>query len=117
MGETNSGEKDRQAKTQPLLGRNSQSLKSLRKTRLLNNGMERLDRKFCDIKLDDSTVKVGAFSGYGAIFGNEDAYGDVIERGAFSTSLQEWKGTGKLPPMLLQHGGGFMGGADDLVPI
>jgi HK97 family phage prohead protease len=65
-----------------------------------------------------ATDEVGRFSGYGAVFGNEDSTGDVIQRGAFADSLREWKARGKLPPMLLQHGGGpFGGGASDLLPV
>lgn len=60
---------------------------------------------------------MGAFEGYGAAFGNIDSYGDVIERGAFAQTLADWAGEGKHPPMLLQHGGGFLGGAEDLVPV
>jgi len=79
--------------------------------------VERLDARFCEVKLADTDAKTGTLSGYGAYFKNQDFYGDVIERGAFAETLEEWKAAGKLPPMLLQHGGGFMGGADDLVPI
>lgn len=62
--------------------------------------------------------KSGVFSGYGAVFGNVDSYGDVIEKGAFKDSLRGWEEKGKLPPMLLQHGGGFFGGgAEDLLPV
>jgi Escherichia/Staphylococcus phage prohead protease len=65
----------------------------------------------------DAEVK-GTFTGYGAVFGNLDAYGDVIAKGAFKQTLREWEDRGKLPPMLLQHGGGmFGGGVDDKVPI
>lgn len=67
-----------------------------------------------EVKLDDEAGKV---SGYGAMFGNTDSYGDVIERGAFAETLKEWRAKGKYPPMLLQHGGGFGGGADDMLPI
>jgi HK97 family phage prohead protease len=61
----------------------------------------------------------GAFSGYGAIFGNQDNLGDVIQEGAFTSTLKEWKKErGKWPPMLLQHGGGFFGGgAEDMLPV
>lgn len=60
----------------------------------------------------------GAFTGYGAVFGNTDAYGDVLQKGAFRETLRDWEGKGKYPPMLLQHGGGFFGGgADDLLPV
>lgn len=69
-----------------------------------------------EVKLDDAD-EAGKFSGYGAMFGNTDSYGDVIERGAFADTIKEWKSKGKLPPMLLQHGGGWLGGADDMLPI
>lgn len=69
-------------------------------------------------KQSDPDIKVGTFSGYGAIFNNIDAYGDTIEQGAFKDTLRDWKKKGKYPPMLLQHGGGYFGGtSDDLVPI
>jgi len=62
----------------------------------------------------------GTFSGYGAIFGNEDLQGDVLRKGAFTETLSEWRDRGKFPPMLLQHGG--MGGfnapsPDSLLPV
>lgn len=60
---------------------------------------------------------VGRFSGYGSVFDVEDSYGDVIIPGAFKASLKAWQSKKRLPPMLLQHGGGFLGGATDLVPI
>lgn len=56
------------------------------------------------------------FSGYGAVFGNVDSYGDVIAKGAFADTIREAKATGQWPAMLLQHGG--MGlTADDMTPI
>jgi HK97 family phage prohead protease len=64
-----------------------------------------------------SVTDTGTFSGYGAVFGNVDAYGDVIAAGAFTKSLATWGQRGKLPLMLLQHGGGFLGGAEDGIPI
>jgi uncharacterized protein len=78
---------------------------------------ERRDFSLTDVKLSGST-KTGLFSGYGAVFGNVDAVGDVIEKGAFAGSLREWQAQGKLPPMLLQHGGGMFGGSPDaMLPI
>jgi len=56
------------------------------------------------------------FSGYGAVFNNVDAYGDVIKPGAFAETLSEAQTTGQWPTMLLQHGGWGMS-ADDLTPI
>lgn len=75
--------------------------------------MERLEVKFA---ADDLDAKTGAFSGYGAVFGNIDAYGDVIAQGAFKSTLAEWERRGKLPPMLLQHGGWGMVDTD-AIPI
>ncbi len=84
-------------------------------TRRPEQTMERRDYGLVEVRAED---EAGKFSGYGAIFGNTDSYGDVIERGAFSKTLKEWGQRGKLPPMLLQHGGGFFGGgADDMLPI
>lgn len=69
------------------------------------------------IQLKRSTVTVeGTFSGYGAVFGNRDTYGDVIAKGAFAESLRDWSKLGRLPPMLLQHGG-VLGPAEDLTPV
>lgn len=56
----------------------------------------------------------GEFSGYGAVFGNVDSYGDVIAKGAFRDTLREWKKEKRLPPMLVQHGGWGMGDMDGL---
>jgi len=79
-------------------------------------GLEYLGVQFLETKLADVP---GAFSGYGAIFGNFDANDDVIRSGAFTRTLKEWEADrGKLPPMLLQHGGGFFGGsAEDMLPV
>ncbi|WP_225783339.1 HK97 family phage prohead protease [Xenophilus sp. Marseille-Q4582] len=61
--------------------------------------------------------QVMSFSGYGAVFGNVDAYGDVIEAGAFSKFLADVKsGAQPWPAMLSQHGGWQMS-AEDMTPI
>lgn len=78
----------------------------------------KMDRLRLDMEVKFSEDKSsGVFSGYGAIFGNTDSYGDVIQKGAFKDTLRAWEDKGKYPPMLLQHGGGFLGGADDLLPV
>jgi hypothetical protein len=60
----------------------------------------------------------GKFSGMGAVFGNADAYGDVIAKGAFSETLRDWERRAKYPPMLLMHGGvPFGGSADAMLPV
>jgi HK97 family phage prohead protease len=77
-----------------------------------------MDRSRVDLEVKFASDKSGVFSGYGAIFGNTDSYGDVIEKGAFKDTLRAWEDKGKFPPMLLQHGGGMFGGnADDLLPV
>ena len=59
----------------------------------------------------------GHFSGYGAVWGNIDSHGDVIERGAFLNSLSAWQAKGKLPPMRLQHGSAGNPFAHDDLPV
>ncbi len=76
-----------------------------------------MDRVRFDLEVKFASDKSGVFSGYGAVTGNMDAGGDVIEKGAFKRTLREWEEKGKFPPMLLQHGGGFLGGADDMLPV
>lgn len=56
------------------------------------------------------------FNGYGAVFGNVDAYGDVIQPGAFADTLSNSVKSGQFPAMLMQHGGWGMG-AEDMTPI
>lgn len=59
-----------------------------------------------------------SFEGYGAVFGNVDATGDVIEPGAFAAFLADIQsGKQNWPAMLLQHGGSLFGSAEDMTPI
>lgn len=44
-----------------------------------------------------------SFSGYAAVFGSVDSGRDLIRRGAFSETLSQWRGKGRLPTMLWQH--------------
>lgn len=70
-----------------------------------------------EIKLAPGEDATMSFSGYGAVFGNVDAYGDVIDPGAFSQYLADVKaGTQGWPAMLSQHGG-FGMSADDMTPV
>jgi len=56
------------------------------------------------------------FKGYGAVFGNVDSYGDVLEPGCFEKTLKAATKSGDFPSMLLQHGGwGMM--AQDMMPV
>jgi len=47
----------------------------------------------------------GTFSGYGAVFGNVDHWGDVIAPGAFAKTLAAFAAKGTMPAMLWQHKG------------
>lgn len=73
-------------------------------------------RPIVEFKRENVTSQ-GVFSGYGAVFSNVDSYGDAIAPGAFTNTLAAWKAKGKLPKMLLQHGGGFGSSAEDGIPI
>lgn len=45
----------------------------------------------------------GFFSGYASVFDVEDSYGDVVKKGAFLNSINEWQSKNKMPPVLWQH--------------
>lgn len=70
-----------------------------------------------EIKAAGESDGLRTFEGYGSVFGTIDSYNDTIEKGAFRSTLKEWKTRERLPKMLLQHGGGFLAGADDMIPI
>jgi HK97 family phage prohead protease len=56
------------------------------------------------------------FTGYGAVFGNVDSYGDVIAPGAFADTIANSRKSGRWPAMLSQHGA--MGlTSEDLTPV
>lgn len=58
-----------------------------------------------EVKLSSLTETDGkmTFSGYGAAFNNEDSYGDVIEKGAFTETLEAHRKSGSSPLMFLNH--------------
>lgn len=84
--------------------------------------MTTIERKrvaFVDIvteQKDAGDSKEMRFKGYGAVFGNVDSYGDVLEQGAFEKTLKEAAKSGDYPSMLLQHGGWGMS-AQDMMPV
>lgn len=76
--------------------------------------MERMLVPLCEIKFANDVAM--EFSGYGAVFGNVDAHGDVIAPGAFAETLHRAQKSGRWPAMLSQHGG--MGlTSQDLTPV
>lgn len=78
--------------------------------------IERASFGLREVKLAPSESEGMTFEGYGAVFGNVDAYGDVIQPGAFADTLAASHKSGIWPAMLLQHGGWGMG-AQDMTPI
>ncbi|MEN9807212.1 MAG: hypothetical protein RL756_1732 [Pseudomonadota bacterium] len=70
-----------------------------------------------EVKFDPAESEAMAFQGYGAVFGNVDAYGDVIKAGAFARYLADVKsGRTAWPMMLSQHGAAGLT-AEDMTPI
>ncbi len=79
--------------------------------------MDRIQCDLIELKLAGSSTDVMSFSGYGAVFGNVDSYGDVIDPGAFATYLSDVQaGRQPWPAMLSQHGGWGVT-SQDLTPI
>lgn len=62
-----------------------------------------------ELKFASESGEAGQFSGYGAVYGNVDAHGDVIEPRAFAASLAEHKAAGTMPGLYIEHGP-WMGG-------
>jgi HK97 family phage prohead protease len=62
-----------------------------------------------EVKFTEAGAPAGVFSGYGAVFGNQDTHGDVIKPGAFSESIAETKTAGRNVPMHVMHRGAFGG--------
>jgi len=62
-----------------------------------------MDKRAFRMELKDVQPETGTFVGYLSTFGNTDAQGDVVERGAFSRTLDRWKQKGKPIPLLWQH--------------
>ena len=63
-----------------------------------------MELKHIDFGLSIKTVENdGVFEGYASTVGNVDRGGDVVEAGAFTKSLDQWKSQGRLPKMLWQH--------------
>ncbi len=52
-----------------------------------------------EVKFAADDVVTKSFTGYGAVFGNVDSYGDVLVKGAFKASLK----SGETPLMFLNH--------------
>ena len=51
----------------------------------------------------DDGLEDGVFSAYASVFGNRDAYGDVVVKGAFADDLKAWAESGQNIPLLFGH--------------
>lgn len=66
-----------------------------------------MDLKYIDRPFEVKGVEEdGIFEGFGSVFGNVDAYKEIVAPGAFAESLAGWKTAGRLPPVLWQHRSG-----------
>ncbi|MCD1591804.1 HK97 family phage prohead protease [Qipengyuania citrea] len=57
----------------------------------------------CKLSSVDEADGKMTFTGYGAVFGNVDSYGDVIANGAFAKSIKKHTKDGSAPLMFLNH--------------
>lgn len=56
------------------------------------------------IKADEAGLEEGQFVAYASTFDREpDSYGDVVAKGAFAKSLEEWEKSGNVIPVLFGH--------------
>lgn len=77
--------------------------------------MDRLDCGLVEVKF--AGAESMSFSGYGAVFGNIDAYGDVIDPGAFAKNLADIEAKTAAWPLMLSQHGGLQLTAEDMTPI
>lgn len=62
--------------------------------------LNRLNARF-DVRA--ANPETGEFSGWAMVFGNQDDYGTIFDRGCFTESLAEHAARGAMPAMLWQH--------------
>lgn len=68
----------------------------------LKNSLTTRSRMDMDLTIK-SVSDSGEFEGYGSVFGVKDSYGDIVVKGAFAASLNDWNNKGRLPALLWQH--------------
>ena len=64
--------------------------------------LERIVLPF-EVKMIDGDSQAGEFEGWASTFNGVDSYGDMIAKGAYTKTLDDWRDKGKLPAMLWQH--------------
>ena len=66
--------------------------------------MERFIAPLKEVKMaPDDSSNLGEFEGYASVWGSVDLGGDMIERGAYKNTLDEWANKGQLPQLLYYH--------------
>ena len=61
---------------------------------------EDLTLRSTPLELKRQTIDTGMFSGFASIFGNVDAFGEIVIKGAFAKSIADWQALGLMPPLL-----------------
>lgn len=59
--------------------------------------------KEIDLAPDETTDDAGVFEGYAAVFNNVDSYNDMIRRGAFVHTIQDFQARNRVIPVLYGH--------------
>ncbi|MDD9923855.1 MAG: HK97 family phage prohead protease [Boseongicola sp.] len=62
-----------------------------------------LERKYCRLNATLSVQDGAVIEGYASLFGKTDRGGDIVEKGAYSSSLQTLHKAGRRVKMLWQH--------------
>ena len=70
-------------------------------------GPVRLKNYSADVRVKaaptEEEAAAGRIEAYASVFDTVDSYGDVVRRGAFADTLDEWKSSGKTIPLLYGH--------------
>lgn len=56
-----------------------------------------------EVTATEQDPTTGEIVAYASVFGNIDSYGDVVMPGAFANTLEEWKASGRVIPLLYGH--------------
>ncbi|WP_024801153.1 HK97 family phage prohead protease [Nocardia sp. BMG51109] len=65
-----------------------------------------MNTKSCAVKIKagpESGLAEGEFIAYASVFGNKDSYGDVVQQGAFTDTLEAWTAKDNPIPLLWGH--------------
>lgn len=80
-------------------------------------GTAKAEQKSGRVQVKSTDDETGRFRAVVSVFGNTDAYGDVMVPGAFSKSLEQYKADGDLIPFLWDHATGdpfaYVGAIDE----